>query len=316
MGSRIDGITGLVRIIFFGTSEFSVPALDALVNAGHDIVGVFCQPPRPAGRGKKLRRSPVQQRAEALGHSIYCPTSLRQEEQAALITTLAADQIVVVAYGLILPPAILNCSRNGCLNIHASLLPRWRGAAPIQRAIMAGDRKTGVCIMKMERGLDTGPILLSETTDIRGTETAGELADRLASIGANLIVRALTHPAELIARAQSTEGVTYAHKVEKAEAEIDWSLPAHEIDCQIRGLSPMPGAWTKRGGERIKILGSQVVDGFGFPSQVLDDQLTVACGNGAIRLLKLQRSGRLVQTARDFLRGYPLPTGTRLTSTA
>ncbi len=302
-----------MRIIFFGTSEFSVPALDALMKAGHDVVGVYCQPPRPAGRGKKLRRSPVQQRAEVLGLTVHYPTSLRGDEQAALIATLAADQIVVVAYGLLLPPAILNSNPNGCLNIHASLLPRWRGAAPIQRAIMAGDERTGVCIMKMESGLDTGPILLTETTDIRCLETAGELAERLARMGANLIVKALADPAELTEQAQSTVGVTYAHKIDKSEAKIDWCLPAEKIDRQIRGLSPVPGAWIRFGKERIKILASQVVDGGGKPGRVLNEQLTVACGNGAIHFLKLQRSGRSAQTAPDFVRGCPLPTGTDLT---
>ena len=301
-----------MRVIFMGTPDFSVPALDALHAAGHEIVCVYCQPPRPAGRGKKDRPSPVQARAEALGLPVRHPVSLRKPEAQAEFAALDADLAVVVAYGLILPQPILDAPKHGCLNIHASLLPRWRGAAPIHRAIMAGDVETGVCIMQMEAGLDTGPVLLRGVTPIEAGETTATLHDRLAGIGADLIVSALAQLPDLTPQAQPEVGVTYAHKIDKAEAAIDWRRPAIEVDRQIRGLSPFPGAWFERHGARIKVLGSTLSDGAGTPGTVLNDTLCVACGTGAVRLTRLQRAGKGAQDADVFLRGTPLPPRTQL----
>ncbi|MCB1353209.1 MAG: methionyl-tRNA formyltransferase [Rhodobacteraceae bacterium] len=302
-----------MRLIFMGTPDFSVAALDALVAAGHEILCVYSQPPRPAGRGKKPRPSPVQARAEALGLPVRHPVSLKGAEAQADFAALGADLAVVVAYGLILPQAVLAAPARGCLNIHASLLPRWRGAAPIQRAIMAGDAETGVCIMQMEAGLDTGPVLLRESLAIGPEDTAGDLHDRLAGLGAELIVAALAELDGLRPEAQPEAGVTYAAKIDKAEAKIDWSRSAAEIDRQIRGLSPFPGAWAEIGGERVKLLLSTVADGSGPAGTVLDDDLRVACGTGALRLLRLQRAGKGAMAARDFLRGFPVAAGDRLT---
>lgn len=301
-----------MRVIFMGTPDFSVPVLDALVAAGHDIAAVYCQPPRPAGRGKKERPSPVQRRAEALGLRVRHPVSLKPREVQAEFAALGADVAVVVAYGLILPQAILDAPRRGCLNIHASLLPRWRGAAPIQRAIMAGDRETGICIMQMEAGLDTGPVLLCRATPIGAEETAGELHDRLSAMGAELIVEALARLDDLTPVPQPEEGVTYAARIDKVEARLDWTRPAIEVDRLIRGLSPFPGAWTMIGGERVKILGARLEAGEGAPGEVLDARLKVACGAGAVRLTRLQRAGRSVQDADSFLRGWPVAPGVRL----
>lgn len=301
-----------MRVIFMGSPDFSVPVLEALVEAGHDIACVYCQPPRPAGRGKKDRPTPVQMRAEALGLPVRHPTSLRGPETQAAFAELQADIAVVVAYGLILPQAILDAPRLGCLNIHASLLPRWRGAAPIHRAIMAGDSHTGVCIMQMEAGLDTGPVLLRETTAIGGSETTGDLHDRLSAMGARLILDALEQISSLRAEPQPAEGVTYAEKIDKAEACIDWSRPAIEVSRQIRGLAPFPGAWTLHGDDRIKLLGAEVSRGDGTAGETLDDRFTVACGTGAIRVTKAQRAGKGVQDTEVFLRGHPLPKGTQL----
>ncbi|MET4102613.1 methionyl-tRNA formyltransferase [Roseovarius sp. MBR-78] len=301
-----------MRVIFMGTPEFSVPVLDALVAAGHEVAAVYCQPPRPAGRGKKDRPSPVQARAEALGLPVRHPVSLKGAEAQAEFAALEADVAVVVAYGLILPQAVLDAPRRGCLNIHASLLPRWRGAAPIHRAIMAGDAETGVCIMQMEAGLDTGPVLLREAVAIGAEETTGQLHDRLSGLGARLIVEALARLDGLTPEPQPEAGVTYAAKIDKAEARVDWCRPAEEVDRLIRGLSPFPGAWCMAGAERVKLLASRVADGQGAPGEVLDDAATVACGQGAVRLLRLQRAGRAAQDTREFLRGMAWPRGTRL----
>ncbi|ATF16881.1 methionyl-tRNA formyltransferase [Phaeobacter gallaeciensis] len=301
-----------MRIVFMGTPDFSVPVLNALVEAGHDIAAVYCQPPRPAGRGKKDRPTPVHARADALGLAVRHPVSLKDAQQQAEFEALNADVAVVVAYGLILPQAVLDAPRQGCLNIHASLLPRWRGAAPIHRAIMAGDAQTGVCIMQMEAGLDTGPVLMREATDIGAEETTAQLHDRLSEMGADLIERALTQLTELTPQVQPDDGVTYAHKIDKAEAHVDWTRPANEVDQQIRGLSPFPGAWCEIDGQRVKLLASRVVDGTGAAGKVLDDTLRVACGEGAVELLKLQRAGKGAQEREIFLRGFPVTAGKQL----
>jgi methionyl-tRNA formyltransferase len=299
-----------MRIVFMGTPAFSVPVLEALVDAGHEVVAVYCQPPRPAGRGKKEMPTPVHARALELGLPVRHPVSLKGVEAQAEFAALEADIAVVVAYGLILPQAVLDAPKRGCLNIHASLLPRWRGAAPIHRAIMAGDAETGICIMQMEAGLDTGPVLLRQATPIGAEETTGQLHDRLSDMGARLIVDALARLDDLVPEAQPAEGVTYASKIDKAEAAVDWTHPAAEVDRQIRGLSPFPGAWVDHEGQRIKLLGSRMASGSGAPGEVLDDALTIACGTGAVQLLRLQRAGRGAQDAAEFLRGLPLPKGT------
>ena len=301
-----------MRLIFMGTPEFSVPVLDALVEAGHEIAAVYCQPPRPAGRGKKHRPTPVHARAEALGLEVRHPVSLRSEEEQARFAALGAEVAVVVAYGLILPQPILDAPRGGCLNIHASLLPRWRGAAPIHRAIMAGDAETGICIMQMEAGLDTGPVLLREATPIGPEDTTGSLHDRLSRMGAALIVTALERLDALVPEPQPELGVTYAAKIDKAEAQVDWFRPAVEIDRQIRGLSPFPGAWTTIGGERVKLLGARLAEGGGPPGVALDDGFTIACGQGAVTVTRAQRAGKGAQDAETFLRGMPVPAGTEL----
>lgn len=295
-----------------GTPDFSVPVLDALVEAGHEVVAVYCQPPRPAGRGKKLRPTPVHARAEALGLEVRHPTSLKTPEAQADFAALQADIAVVVAYGLLLPQAILDAPKHGCLNIHASLLPRWRGAAPIHRAIMAGDAETGVCIMQMEAGLDTGPVLLRQETPIEPEETTSVLHDRLSAMGATAIVEALSRLADLSPKAQPDHGVTYAHKIDKAEARIDWAASAQEVDRKIRGLSPFPGAFTEVDGQRVKLLASRLAEGSGEAGTLLDDALTVACGDGAAQLTRLQRAGKSAQTAEEFLRGMPLSKGMSL----
>jgi methionyl-tRNA formyltransferase len=300
-----------MRLIFMGTPDFSVPVLDALVAAGHDIAAVYCQPPRPAGRGKKDRPSPVQLRAEALGLPVRYPVSLKSIDAQNDFAGLNADLAVVVAYGLILPQAVLDAPTQGCLNIHASLLPRWRGAAPIHRAIMAGDAETGVCVMQMEAGLDTGPVLLREATAIAAEETTGQLHDRLSEMGAGLIVQALTQLDSLEPVPQPDNGVTYAAKIDKAEARVDWTLPANDVDRLIRGLSPFPGAWSEMMGQRVKLLASAAAQGQGTAGETLDDMLTVACGSGAVKLLRLQRAGKGAQDSETFLRGWPVPKGTQ-----
>lgn len=295
-----------MRVTFMGTPEFSVPVLDSLVEAGHEIACVYCQPPRPAGRGKKDRPSPVQARAEALGLPVRHPVSLKSPEAQAEFAALGAEVAVVVAYGLILPQPVLDAPAHGCLNIHASLLPRWRGAAPIHRAIMAGDAETGVCIMQMEAGLDTGPVLLREATAIGTEETTADLHDRLSAMGARLIVTTLSRLETLSPEPQSENGVTYASKIDKAEARVDWSKPAKEVDRLIRGLSPFPGAWCEIAGERVKLLRSRVAEGEGAPGRVLEG-LTIACGTGAVEITEAQRQGKRPMKADEILRGFTLP---------
>lgn len=293
-----------MKIIFMGTPEFSVPVLEALHQA-HEIISVYCQPPRPAGRGKADRPTPVHARALELGLPVRHPISLRSEDAAKDFAGLGADVAVVVAYGLILPQAILDAPRFGCLNIHASLLPRWRGAAPIHRAILAGDAETGVCIMQMEAGLDTGPVLDCETTPICPEETTADLHDRLSAMGSRMIVQTLASlPRKAVP--QPAEGVTYAAKIDKAEARIDWTRPAVEVDRQIRGLSPFPGAWCQINAERVKLLRSRLGAGSGKPGEVLHG-LTIACGTGAVEVTLAQREGKKPMLPDDFLRGFALP---------
>ena len=298
-----------MKIVFMGTPEFSVPVLDALVDAGHEIVAVYSQPPRPAGRGKKDRPSPVQARAEELGLGVRHPVSLKGAAEQEEFADLNADVAVVVAYGLILPQVVLDAPKQGCLNIHASLLPRWRGAAPIHRAIMAGDAETGVCIMQMEAGLDTGPVLLREATAIGATETTGELHDCLSETGARMIVEALSKLASLTPEAQLDEGVTYASKIDKAEARIDWTRSATDIVRQINGLSPFPGAWTEADGERIKCLRATAAKmelGAG-EVRVSQGSLYVGSGAGAVEVLELQRSGKKAAATAVVTQGWTPP---------
>ena len=292
-----------MKIIFMGTPDFSVPVLDALAQQ-YEIVAVYTQPPRPAGRGKADRPSPVHARALALGLQVRHPASLRSEEVQHDFAALGADVAVVVAYGLILPQIVLDAPRLGCLNIHASLLPRWRGAAPIHRAIMAGDAESGVCIMQMEAGLDTGPVLLRESTPIGAEDTTADLHDRLSAMGARLICTALEAPFQAVK--QPEDGVAYASKIDKAEARIDWAQPAVQVDRLIRGLSPFPGAWCDIGGERVKFLRSRLAVGQGMPGQVLHG-LTIACADGAVEITHAQREGKRTVAAVDFLNGLNLP---------
>ena len=301
-----------MRLIFMGTPEFSVATLDALIAAGHEIAAVYTQPPRPAGRGKQLRPSPVQMRAEALGLEVRHPVSVKGEAEQAAFAALSADAAVVVAYGLILPLPVLTAPERGCFNVHASLLPRWRGAAPMQRAIEAGDEQTGVTIMQMEQGLDTGPMLLKGEIAIEQM-TAGELHDRLAAMGARLMVEALGRLDTLTPQPQDDALATHAAKIDKAEARIDWTLPADQIERRIRALSPFPGAWLDLSGERIKLLRAELADGQGAPGTVLDDQFTIACGSAALRPEAVQRAGRPAMPLADFLRGHPVTPGTQLT---
>lgn len=301
-----------MRIVFMGTPAFSVSVLDALVATGHEIVAVYSQPPRPAGRGKKDRPGPVHARAEVLGLEVRTPVSLKTAEAQAEFAALKADVAVVVAYGLILPQAVLDAPARGCLNIHASLLPRWRGAAPIHRAIMAGDAQTGVCIMQMEAGLDTGPVLLRDALDIGVDETTAQLHDRLSVMGARLIVEALGHLDNLVAQVQPEDGVLYATKIDKAEARIDWTRPAAEVDRMIRGMSPFPGAWFELDGVRIKVHGSRLVAGAGAAGAVLDEALHVACGDGAVALTRLQKAGKGAQDVDVFQRGAQIAVGADL----
>ena len=293
-----------MRVIFMGTPDFSVPALRAIA-ARHEVVAVYSQPPRAAGRGQKPRPSAVQRAAEELGLPVRVPERLKSAEDQAEFAALGADVAVVVAYGLILPQAVLDAPRLGCLNIHASLLPRWRGAAPIHRAIMAGDAETGVAIMQMEAGLDTGPVLAEARTPIGPEDTTADLHDRLAGMGAGLVVDVLGR-LPLSAVPQAAAGVTYASKIDKAEARIDWTRPAAEVDRLIRGLSPFPGAWCLIGDERVKLLRSRLVGGQGAPGQVLSG-FVVACGEGAIEVLDAQREGKRPMPAAEILRGLALP---------
>ncbi|THF50699.1 methionyl-tRNA formyltransferase [Allorhizobium terrae] len=306
-----------LRIIFMGTPDFSVPTLKALAEAGHEIVAVYSQPPRPAGRrGLDLTKSPVHQAAEALGIPVFTPLNFKLEEDRQAFLNHKADVAVVVAYGLLLPQAILDGTKLGCYNGHASLLPRWRGAAPIQRAIMAGDAETGMMVMKMDKGLDTGPVALTSRIAITPEMTAGELHDALSDIGAKAIVEAMAklEADDLPLTEQKSDGVLYAAKIDKAETRIDFSKPASAVHNHIRGLSPFPGAWFEANVngklERIKVLASQVQDGQGQPGEVLDDALTIACGEGAIRLTRLQKAGGKPLSAQDFLRGTTFAQGT------
>jgi methionyl-tRNA formyltransferase len=308
-----------LRVIFMGTPDFSVPTLRAVAEAGHEIVAVYTRPPRPGGRrGLELRPSPVQREAERLGAEVRAPVSLKGKAEQAAFQALNADAAVVVAYGLLLPTGILEGTRLGCFNGHASLLPRWRGAAPIQRAIMAGDDETGMMIMKMDQGLDTGPVASTERVAIGPDTTAGELHDRLMQVGARLMVEALAglEAGRLTLRAQPSEGVTYAKKIDKAETRIDWGLPSKDVHNHIRGLSPNPGAWCEMAGggkqERLKLLRSTPAEGNGNPGEILDGRLTVACGEGAVRLVEVQRAGGKPASVQDFLRGTKLGKGTKL----
>ncbi|MEL6701822.1 MAG: methionyl-tRNA formyltransferase, partial [Pseudomonadota bacterium] len=288
--------------VFMGSPEFSVPVLDRLVSEGHEVACVYCQPPRPAGRGKQDRPTPVQVRAEALGLQVRHPRSLRSAEAQAEFAAWDADIAVVVAYGLILPQAVLDAPTNGCVNIHASLLPRWRGAAPIHRAIMAGDAETGVCIMQMDAGLDTGPVLLCRAIPIGRTETTADLHDRLSVLGAEALIETLATYSTLTPQPQPDDGVTYADKISKDEARVDWTQPAVAVDRLIRGLSPFPGAWCEADGARLKLLRSELASGTGSPGTVLDG-FTVACGDGAVTVTKAQRAGKRPMDAADILNG-------------
>lgn len=295
-----------MRIAFMGTPAFAVPTLDALLAAGHEIAAVYCQPPRAAGRGKPLRPSPVQLRAEAVGLEVRTPVSLRDDRAQADFAGLDLDAAVVAAYGLILPVPILDAPRNGCLNVHASILPRWRGAAPIQRAILAGDATTGVTIMGMERGLDTGPIYAIRETVV-DAKTAGTLTDELAGIGAALMIEVLERLADITPLPQPEQGVTHAAKIEKAEAHLDFGQPAQLVERAVRAFNPVPGAWFELGGERIKLLEARISDASGPPGEILDDRMTIACGSGAILPLLVQRAGRGVMTSEELLRGFAMP---------
>ncbi|MBZ9764143.1 methionyl-tRNA formyltransferase [Mesorhizobium sp. CA8] len=309
-----------LRVIFMGTPDFSVPTLRAIAEAGHEIAAVYTQPPRAAGRrGLELTPSPVQRDAERLELEMRTPTSLKSEAEQQAFAALKADVAVVVAYGLLLPKAVLDAPRLGCLNGHASLLPRWRGAAPIQRAIMAGDTETGMMVMKMEEGLDTGPVAMVEKCAIGPDMTAGELHDRLMVQGASLMVEALAQLGIncLTFTPQAAEGVTYAQKIDKSETRVDWTRPSGEVHNHIRGLSPFPGAWceVEIGGrmERLKLLRSTLSDGAGESGGILDDRLTVACGSGAVRLVEVQRAGGRPAAAQEFLRGAKIAKGMKLT---
>jgi methionyl-tRNA formyltransferase len=305
-----------LRVVFMGTPDFSVPALTEIIAAGHDLLAVYTQPPRPAGRGMVPRKSAVHNFAEEAGIPVFSPRTLRNVVAQEEFAELGADIAVVAAYGLILPRPILEAPEYGCLNIHASLLPRWRGAAPIQRAIMSGDQESGVVIMRMEEGLDTGPVCMGERVSIGPDMTAGELHDELSLRGAKLIARALAYLPEgqLKFSPQPKQGVTYASKVMKDEIRINWNRPAHVVHNQIRALSPHPGAWFEAllagTAERIKVLRSVVVEGRGEPGRLLDNQLTIACAENAVRLTRVQRSGKKPMLGAEFLRGFPLAQGT------
>ena len=300
-----------MRIIFMGTPDFAVPALRALHEAGHEVACVYTQPPRPAGRGKKLMPSPVQIEAERLGVPVRVPVSLRGAETQAAFAALNADVAVVAAYGLILPQPVLDAPRHGCLNIHASLLPRWRGAAPIHRAVMAGDAETGVTIMQMEAGLDTGPMLHKVSVPV-GRKTTGALFEELGAAGAAAMVEVLADFSAFPPQVQDDGAAIYAPKIDKAEARIDWAADAEVIERLVRGLAPFPGAWFELEGERVKLLLAEVIDAAGAPGTVLDDDFTIACGSGAMRPLRLQRAGKPVLERGEFLRGRPVAAGTVL----
>jgi len=299
-----------VRIIFMGTPEFAVPTLQALVDAAHEVVCVYTQPPRPGGRrGRELTPTPVHQRASDLGIEVRHPKSLKSAEEQEAFAALDADIAVVAAYGLILPQAILDAPKNGCLNVHASILPHWRGAAPIHRAVMAGDPVTGVTIMRMEAGLDTGPMITFARTPIED-KTTGELTEELAEIGAQLMVGTLIDLKALHPLEQDDEEATYAAKIDKAEARIDWNRPAEEVVRHVHGLSPFPGAWFELDGNRVKLLRAEVIEGSGKACEVIDERLAIACGDGAIRPIELQRAGKPKMGLENFLRGNAVTKGT------
>ncbi|QPC99468.1 methionyl-tRNA formyltransferase [Qipengyuania soli] len=302
-----------MRIIFMGTPEFAVPTLQALVDTAHEVVCVYTQPPRPGGRrGRELTPTPVHQRAADLGIEVRHPKSLKSAEEQEAFAALDADVAVVAAYGLILPQAVLDAPKFGCLNVHASILPHWRGAAPIHRAVMAGDPVTGVTIMQMEAGLDTGPMLATARTPIED-KTTGELTEELAEIGAQLMVGTLIDLTMLHPLRQDDAQATYAAKIDKAEARIDWSKPADEIERQVRGLAPFPGAWFELGGDRVKLLRAEMAEGTGNAGEVIDERMAIACGTGAIRPVRLQRAGRPAMDLDTFLRGNAVAKGTILT---
>ncbi len=310
-----------MKIIFMGTPDFAVPTLDAIIAAGHDVIAVFSQPARAAGRGQMVRKSPVHRAADKHGIAVRTPRTLKSQDEQTEFIGFNADAAVVAAYGLILPPAVLEAPRHGCFNLHASLLPRWRGAAPVQRAIMAGDTETGVCVMQMDAGLDTGPVCLSKRTPVLAGTTAGALHDQLAALGAPLVCEALTqsNSGELTCITQPADGVTYADRIDKSEARIDFDLPAHQVLNHIHGLSPFPGAWfgIESAGRlvRIKLLKAGLVEGAGQPGHVLDDDMTIACATGAIRPVTLQRAGKGEMTRQAFLRGFDIAAGTNLDGT-
>ncbi|MFL6784748.1 MAG: methionyl-tRNA formyltransferase [Sphingomicrobium sp.] len=299
-----------MRIVFMGSPDFAVPSLNALVDAGHDVVAAYAQPPRPAGRGKSERKTAVHERAEEIGIEVRTPRTLRDPDEQLLFRALRADLAVVAAYGLILPKPILEAPRAGCVNVHASLLPRWRGAAPIQRAILAGDETSGVTLMLMDEGLDTGPMLARQALDIRHG-TAGQITEEMASVGARMLVEWLDRPTP--PEPQPIAGATYASKIDKSETRVDWTKQAEQLQRQVRAFNPLPGAWFEANGERIKLLDVAVgSDASGQPGEVLDDRLTVACGTGYIRPLKVQRAGRGPMTADELLRGFAIPKSTIL----
>jgi methionyl-tRNA formyltransferase len=311
-----------LKLVFMGTPEFSVLCLDALAAAGHEIVAVYSQPPRPAGRGMADRKSPVHERAEALGLPVLTPKSLKGADEQTVFAQHGADAAVVVAYGLLLPRAILDAPQHGCFNVHASALPRWRGAAPIHRAIMAGDAETAVMVMKMEEGLDTGPVCATTRVPIGPLVTTGDLHDQLAAAGAALIVVAMAEleAGRLVAVPQATDGVVYAAKIDKAEARIDFTRDAAAVHNHMRGLSPFPGAWFEAVGpagtvERIKVLRSEPAEGHGAPGTVLTGDLVIACGTGAVRIIEAQRAGKRPMTAAELLRGFPLGVGATVNQT-
>ena len=298
-----------MRIVFMGSPDFAVPSLNALIEAGHEVIAAYSQPPRPAGRGKGERKTAVHARAEALGIPVRTPRTLRTEEEQLRFRALDADMAVVAAYGLILPGPVLDAPAGGCVNVHASLLPRWRGAAPIQRAILAGDEVSGVTIMQMDEGLDTGPMLLKRELDIRG-KSSGQVVEEMAELGARALLEWLGHPTP--PQPQPAEGVTYAAKIDKSEARIDWSRSADEIGRQVRAFAPAPGAWFDALGDRFKLLEAEAVEESGRPGEVLNEQLTIAAGSGAVRPIRLQRAGRSIMSPQELLRGFALPVGTLL----
>jgi methionyl-tRNA formyltransferase len=303
-------MTQAMRIVFMGSPEFAVPSLDALAAAGHELVAAYAQPPRPAGRGKAERKTAVHRRAEELGIPVHTPRSLRDEDEQQRFRALQADVAIVAAYGLILPKPILEAPKGGCINVHASLLPRWRGAAPIQRAILAGDEISGVTVMRMDEGLDTGPMLHRLSLDIRG-KSAGQVTEEMAELGARALMDWLDGPT--LPEPQPLAGATYAKKIDKAEARIACTHPSQEIERQVRAFNPVPGAWFEADGERIKLLEARLAQGSGTPGEVLDEKLTIAAGNGAILPVMVQRSGRSPMSADELLRGFSIPKGTILT---